>query len=247
MYRPTDIVSRRIGLMPRFGGSKGGGGSSAPQPVAQVPQPPTYAQSVKDYVDNYPQLFALQEKYGPLEAQQQLDLLNKYGPELSNYYSEEQQRLTPYTYGLQENLAKIAQDNMMGGIPDALRTSYLDQYRAEVGQNAGSPIGADYVSNNLARTAQDYNQYYQGLGLSLINKIPAQANTAQTINQPNTAAGLNNALGYNQGNYGNYVQGITNVPYTNGMQSGGNGFNFGGILGAAQTGMSLYNQFGGGR
>lgn len=231
----------------KFGGSKGGGGSPAPQPVAQVPQPPTYAQSVKDYVDNYPQLFELQKKYAPLEAQQQLDLLNQYGPELSNYYSEEQKRLTPYTYGLQENLAKVAQDNMMGGIPDSLRNSYVDQYRAEVGPNAGSPIGADYVSNNLARTAQDYNQYYQGLGLSLINKIPASSNTPSTINSSNTAAGLPQALGYNQGNYGNYAQGITNVPYTNGMVNGGSGLNFGGILGAAQTGMQFYNQFGGRR
>jgi hypothetical protein len=216
----------------------------APQPVAQVPQAPTYAQSVKDYVDNYPQLFALQEKYAPLEARQQLDLLNQYGPELSDYYSQEQQRLTPYTYGLQENLAKIAQDNMMGGIPDALRSSYIDQYRAEVGQNAGSPIGADYVSNNLARTAQDYNQYYQGLGLSLINKIPAQANTAQSINSSNTAGGLQNALGYNQGNYGNYVQGITNVPYTNGMYGGSNGLNFGGQLGSAASGAMAGSSFG---
>lgn len=232
----------------KFGGSKGGGNSQpAPQPVASVPAPPTYGQSVKDYVDNYPQLFALQEKYAPLEARQQLDLLNQYGPELSDYYSQEQQRLTPYTYGLQENLAKVAQDNMMGGIPDALRSSYIDQYRAEVGQNAGSPIGADYVSNNLARTAQDYNQYYQGLGLSLINKIPATSNTPSTINSSNTAAGLPQALGYSQGNYGNYVQGMTNIPYTNGTANGGNGLNFGGILGAAQTGYSLYNQFGGGR
>ena len=206
-----------------------GGGSSAPQPVAQVPAAPTYAQSMKDYVDNYPQLFALQEQYGPKEAQLSMDLLNQYGPELSKYYSEEQQRLTPYTYGLQENLAKIAQDNMMGGIPDSLRGMYTDAYRAEVGDNAGSPIGSDYVSNNLAKTAQDYNQYYQGLGLSLINKIPAQANTAANINQKDTGAGLNGALNYNSQNYGNYVQGITNVPYTNGQAKGG--MNFGGILG----------------
>jgi hypothetical protein len=176
------------------------------------------------------------------------DLLKQYGPSLSDYYSSEQQRLTPYTYGLQEQLAKIASDGSQGGIPSALQNSYLDKYRAEVGQNAGSPIGADYVSNNLARTAQDYNQYYQGLGLSLINKIPAQANTASTINHPNTATGLSGALGYNQANYGNYVGGVASIPYTNGMQNNGNtGFNFGGILGAAQTGYSLYNQFGGGR
>lgn len=229
------------------GGKKSSAPAPAPAPVVQVPQAPTYAQSVKDYVDNYPQLFNLQKQYGPQEAQLQLDLLKQYGPELSNYYSEEQQRLTPYTYGLQENLAKIAQDNMMGGIPDALRNSYLDQYRAEIGPNAGSPIGADYVSNNLARTAQDYNQYYQGLGLSLIDKIPVTSNSPATINSPNTAGGLPQALGYAQGNYGNYVQGITNIPYTNGTASGGNGLNFGGILGAAQAGYGLYNQFRGGR
>jgi hypothetical protein len=210
-----------------------GGGNkqqaSAPQPVAQVPAAPTYAQSMKDYVDNYPQLFNLQKQYGPQEAQLSLDLLNQYGPELTKYYEEEQKRLTPYTYGLQEQLAKIASEGSQAGIPSALQNSYIDQYRAEVGQNAGSPIGADYVSNNLARTAQDYNQYYQGLGLSLINKIPAQANTAATPQINNTSSGLQGALGYNSANYGNYVQGITNIPYTNGQAKGG--MNFGGILG----------------
>jgi hypothetical protein len=216
----------------KFGGGDDGGGSSAPQPVASVPQPPTYAQTVQDYVDNYPKLFGLQQQYAPQEAQLSLDLLNKYGPELTKYYTDQQKELTPYTYGLQEQLAKIASEGSQGGIPTALRNQYNDQYRAEVGQNAGSPIGADYVSNNLARTAQDYNQYYQGLGLSLINKIPAQANTAATPNINNTSAGLQGALGYAQGNYGNYVQGITNVPYTNGQYNGGGGMNFGGILGS---------------
>ena len=102
-----------------FGGSKGG--SSQPQgpaPVAQVPQAPTYGASVKDYVDNYPQLFALQQKYAPQEAQQQLDLLNQYGPELTKYYTDEQQRLTPYTYGLQEQLAQQASEGSQGNIPE---------------------------------------------------------------------------------------------------------------------------------
>lgn len=214
----------------------GGGGSKnsqpAPQPVAQVPQPPTYAQSVKDYVDNYPQLFSLQQKYAPLEAEQQLNLLNEYGPQLTDYYVQQQKELTPYTYGLQEQLAQLASENSSAPIPDSLRNMYLDQYRAEVGQNAGSPIGADYVGNNLARAGEDYRRYYQNLGLSLLNKIPAQANTAATPNIANTSAGLPAALGYAQGNYGNYIGGITNVPYYTNAPKNGSGMNIGGVLGS---------------
>lgn len=225
-----------------FGGSKGGGSSApAPQPVAQVPSPPTYGQSVKDYVENYPQLYDLQQKYAPLEARQQMDLLNQFGPELTKYYTDEQQRLTPYTYGLQEQLAKLASENSNATIPDSLRNAYTDQYRAEIGQNAGSPIGADYVGNNLARTGEDYRRYYQGLGLSLLNKVPAQAYSPANPQIHDTSGGLNGALGYNQGNYGNYVGGIASIPYTNGMYQGqgsGSGMNFGGIL-------SSLGQFGG--
>ena len=229
----------------RFGGGDDGGGSS-PQPVASVPSPPTYGQSVKDYVDNYPQLFDLQKEYGPQEARLQIDLLNQYGPELAKYYTSQQKELTPYTYGLQEQLAKLASENSSSPIPDSLRNMYTDQYRAEIGQNAGSPIGADYMGDNMARAGEDYRRYYQGLGMSLLNKVPNNAYSPSNPQFKDTSAGLNGALGYNQGNYGNYVQGITNIPYTNGTAPGGNGMNYGGILGAAQTGYGIFNSFRGG-
>jgi len=46
-----------------------------------------------------------------------------------------------------------------------------DQYRSDLlgqlGSNANSGIGADYVSRNLINQQQQYQQYYQNLGLSL--------------------------------------------------------------------------------
>lgn len=227
----------------QFGGGDSGGGGQA-QPVASVPQPPTYAQTIQDYVDNYPKLFNLQKEYGPQEARLGIDLLNQYGPELTQYYTDQQKELTPYTYGLQEQLAQIASEGSQAGIPDRLKSGYLDQYRAEIGPNAGSPIGADYVSNNLARTSEDYNRYYQGLGLSLINKIPVQANSAATPQFGNTAGGLQGALGYNSANYGNYAQAFTNQPYIQDT-AGRGGVDFGGLLGSVGSiGKSFMNQGG---
>lgn len=211
----------------------------APQPVVSVPQAPTMGQNIQEYIKYYPELFELQQKYSPQEAQLDLELMQDYGPQYADYLAQEQQRLTPYTYGLQEQLAQMASENAGGQLPPALQNAYLDQYRAEIGQNVGSPIGADYVSNNLARTAEDYRRNYQNLGLSLLGRTPSSSYAPSTpqFENPIGGFGFGDLAKINAQNYGTYVGGLTNVPYY--TQAPQSGFNWGGAissgLGAART------------
>lgn len=223
----------------------------APQPVAQIPQAPTFSQNIKEYIDNYPQLFSLQEQYGPKEAQLGLDLLKQFGPQYDAYESAQQKELTPYTFGLQEQLAKLASENATSELPNALRDSYLDQFRAEVGPNAGSGIAGDYISNNLARASEQYRNYYQNLGLSLINRVPVSSTSPANpqFSNPVGNFGLSELQNYNANTYGNYVQGLTSVPYyVPGGKRGG--FNTSGALmggiGGAMYGGGLPGAIGGG-
>lgn len=225
-----------------MGGSSGSGGSkSVPQPAAQVPQAPSYGAQLSDYISNYPKMYALEQEYGPKEAQLTLDLLKQYGPQYDQYLKEQQDAINPVTAGLQENLAKIAQDNMGGGLPDYLKNQYLDTLRSELGSNVGSGIGADYVSRNLASLGEQYRNNYQNLALSLINRTPVQS-AMSNVPYANPTSGFGNSLNYGASTYGNYVQGLTSMPYyTNGGSSAGS---TAGMLGA-MLGGNLLGSFGG--
>lgn len=167
-----------------------------PQPVA-----PTVGSSINDYVNAYPQLNALNQKYGPQEAQQAYDLFKQYAPLYTQTQNQVDQQTAPYTAGLQEVLAKQATDYLNGGtVPDSLKASYQDQLRSELGPNAGSGIGADYVSRGLLNLNQQYKQYYNDLGLSLANRQPLNNTANPQFSNP--SAGANNALNFNQGVYG---------------------------------------------
>lgn len=217
-----------------------GGGQQQPQAAVNIPARESYYDNILQYSKAYPEIFKLMQEYGPKEAELGLDLLQEFGPQYDQYAVQQQKELTPYTYGLQEQLAKLAFDNSganpdsmgYGMVPSALKSAYLDQFRSEVGPNAGSGIGADYVSNNLARVSEDYKGHYQNLGLSLLGRIPNQAPSTPSFSNP--ASGLGNALNYNASTYGNYVQGLTNVPYY--YPKKGGMFNSGGMMSGAGAG-----------
>lgn len=212
--------------------------SPAPQPVVSVPSPPSMSQNISEYIQNYPKLFELSKQYGPQEAQLGLDLLKQFGPQYDAYESQQQKELTPYTYDLQESLAKLAGENMNADLPGKLRETYLDQFRSEIGPNVGSGIGAGYVSDNLARASEGYRNYYQNLGLSLINRVPvgSVSPTIPQFSNPVGNYGFGDLQGYNAQNYGNYVNALISQPFIYGPQgSGKSRFNTTGALtGGAQ-------------
>lgn len=217
-----------------------------PQPLVQVPSPPSLSSSISDYVANYPKLVDLEKQYSPQLAQLDFDLLKQFGPQLTDYSVAEQQRLTPNTYGLQESLAKIAADGMGAGLPDQLRNSYLDNLRSEIGPNAGSGIGADYVSTNLLRLGEDYKSYYQNLGLSLLNRMPITQPSSPSFRNPVGNFGLGDASQLGMQGYSAYTNALSNQPfYQRQAGKGGMSSMFGGAGMGALMGLALAAPTGG--
>lgn len=186
-------------------GNSGGSSTQIIQPVA--PPAPSTADAIKQYVDSLPALFAAQQQYAPQEAAQQLQLLQQYAVPTAQAYQQAQDVLYPGTSGLQESLAKQAQAGMTAQVPQSMSDQYHSDMNAQLGTNANSGIGADYVSRNLVNQQQQYNQYYQNLGLSLAGRQPLV-----NPQQPNYTNQLGNyqpgqGLQYTAGNYGTFAQG----------------------------------------
>lgn len=202
-----------------------------PQALTSVPSAPTFSDQISEYMANYPKLLQLQQQYGPQLAQMDLDLTKQFSPQYSDFLNSEQQRLTPNTFGLQEQLAKLAADNMGGGLPDGLRSSYVDQLRAEIGPNAGSGIGGDYVSTNLLKLGENYRNYYQNLGLSLLSRSPINQPAQPNFQNPVGNFGIGDLANFNLGGYQSYLSGTVNQPFY--VPGGGTG---GSMLGGAASG-----------
>lgn len=217
-------------------GSKGSSGS-APQPAYQVPQPPSMSQNINEYIKAYPELFKLQQEYDPKLAEQQLSLLKEYGPQYDQYMSEQQQALTPYTYGLQEQLAQLASEGSTGAPNAQFQRAYLDQLRSEVGGNAGSGIGADYVSRGFNQQNEDYKRYYQNLGLSLLGRLPTNTTSVSTpqFQQAGGQYGFGDFANNQQQGYNTYVGGLSNQQFYGGKAPSSGGFNWQGALGGLSS------------
>lgn len=220
----------------------------APQPMVSIPSAPTMSQNISEYINNYPRLFELEKQYAPLEAQLELDLLKQFGPEFTEYLTDSQKELTPYTYSLQEDLAKLASERMNGGLPGNLQNAYLDTLRSEIGPNAGSGIGGDYVSSNLVKLNEDYANYYKNLGLSLINRVPVNSISPATPNFSNPVGDytFGNLASYNAGLYPTRVQSALsqNLLFPSYGGGGGSRFNFQGALGGGLAGAQAGSVFG---
>lgn len=124
----------------------------APTPTAPSPQ-----DSVNAWVNALPQVYAQQMQYMPQMAAEQQSI---------------QQQLYPQTSGLQENLAGQAAQGMQSGVPSWMTDQYKSDMNAQLGNNAMSGIGADYMSRGLMQQQQNWKQYYQNLGLSLAGRQP---------------------------------------------------------------------------
>lgn len=143
--------------------------------VVQNPTPPaapTTAQSVDDYVANLPKMYQAELDYNPKYAEQEFQLAQQYYPEYTKLMQQSEASIYPETAALQENLAKQAREGMGAAVPESMRAAYLDQLRANLGTNIGSPIAADYTSRGLLNLQKEYNDYYRDLGLSITNRLP---------------------------------------------------------------------------
>lgn len=183
------------------------GGSPKPT-IIEAPAPPpapSYGGTIKDYVENYPQLIAQQQQYAPQLAQLDLQLQQQYGPQYAALEKQINEQLYPQTASLQENLASQALSGMNEPVPQELRQQYISDFNAGLGSNVNAPLGVSDRNVALLQLQKQWGDYYRNLGLSVAGRQPLAQGQQQQFANPNS--GLDSALGFAQQSYGGQLQG----------------------------------------
>lgn len=204
-----------------------------------APTAPTAASSIRDYVELAPQLLELQKQQNPQLAEMDYQLAQEYAPKYQQLMMDTEAQAYPYTAGLQEQLAKRASEGIGGELTPELEASYRNRLRAEIGPNAGSGIGADYVSRGLIDAEQQYQRYYDDLGLSLTGRLPLSQATNPSFRTSSSLLDPSSVMGFNQGVYGTQGSIFSNLYNTN-VASAANARNqnmqlLGGLIGAGSS------------
>lgn len=220
---------------------------SKPSPtIIEAPAPPpapSYGGTIKDYVENYPQLMAMQQQYAPQLAQLEYDLQTQYGPQYAALQKQMNEQLYPETAGLQENLAQQARIGMESGLPDDIRQRYVSDFNAGLGMNANAPIGISDRNVALTQLNEQWKNYYQNLGLSAAGRQPLAQGQQQAFADP--TAGLQGALNFAQQSYGGQVQGYGSSLANRIIQPKSSGFSGMGAMAGAIGGNMLFPGVGG--
>ena len=179
-----------------------------------TPQPST-ADAIQEWVNAMPQIYNTQLEYAPKEAAMNVQLAQQYAYPLALALKTAQEGLYPNETALTNSLTQKAQSGMSGDMPDWAKQSYMDTMRAQLGENALSGAGADYMSRGLLEQQKNWQDYYTNLGLSISNRQPVY-----TANQPSTSNYMSNftpssAMGYTSNNYGTYQNALSNQYSTN--------------------------------
>lgn len=181
-----------------------------------TPAAPTTAQNMKDYVDNLPALYNAQLQYSPLFNQQAYDQTATYAPLMKQL----QDSLYPQTSALPEKLAGIASQGASGGLSDSQKAAYQDQFRAELGNQVGSGMGADYVSRNMQNQQFEQQKYYQNMGLSVAGFQPlTQSSGYQQAYTPSSTYTYGQVAGDNMSGYNAYSSAYSSMYNTNGQMA----------------------------
>lgn len=209
-----------------------------------VPPAPTVGDTMKSYVENYPALWQMQMAYAPQEAALQVALAQQYAQPMGEALKESQDAMYPTETAITEQAGQQALEGMQSQeLPDWAKQKYLDEYRANLGTNAGSGIGADYTSRNLLEQGKNWQDYYRNLGLSISGKQPVYS--AQPVGYTNQMSAYTpqSVLNYNAQNYGNLSNAYSSMYGANAQLAGtrynsmmnlfGAGIGAGGAMGAA--------------
>ena len=177
----------------------GGGGQQQPAP----PPAPKAGTSIQEFIEFQPQLFELQQQQAPLEAQQQLELFQEFGPQLGQAFNAANEAANPQTAAIQEELAGTARARMKGeGITGAERDQFLSDFSGQLGTNAGSPIGAFDTSRGLMLMNQQRQREGENLGLSLAGRQQLAQPTEARMNNLSGSMTPGDILGFNSQNFG---------------------------------------------
>jgi len=185
--------------------NRGGGGTEIVQSTP-APQPST-ADAINAWVQSMPQVFAEQQRQAPLQAEQQVGLAQQYAEPLAQAYKTAQETLYPQTSQLQETLAgQAAQGATATEMPDWMRQQYKSDISGQLGQNAGAPIGADYLSRGMQNQLFQQQKYYRDLGLSLAGRQPLSQPAAPATTDYASTFTPGNVMNFMQQGYGTYAQ-----------------------------------------
>jgi hypothetical protein len=159
------------------------GGDSGQIAQPQMPTAPSYSSSIQDYIQNYPELFQLQQQYAPQIAAMQ---------------KKTQEQLYPNQAGLGEQLGGIASQGMTTEASDWYTQNTRDQLKSTFGRNlVFNPRAQEQYGVSTQQAAEDWKRYYQNMGMSLAGKQP-QYGAETGITQSYQPA---QALSYNQNMY----------------------------------------------
>jgi hypothetical protein len=195
-----------------------------------VPEAPTAGESMADWVANYPAMWELQQKYAPLEAQQQVALAQQYAQPLGEAMKTAQEAMYPQETAFTQQALQQAQTGMQQGLPDWAKQSYMDTMRAQLGENALAGVGADYMSTGLLEQTKNWQDYYRNMGLSISGKQPIYQATMPGYSNYASTYTPTSVMNYNAQNYGNYANAWSSA---NANQGGG----WGSVLGTIGGGL----------
>jgi len=212
------------------------------------PAAPTVTDSMESYVKNYPALWQMQMNYAPQEAALQLALAKQYAQPMGEALKTSQEAMYPTETAITQQAGEQALAGMQSSeLPSWAKQKYLDEYRANLGTNAGSGIGADYTSRNLLEQGKSWQDYYRNLGLSIAGRQPIY--TAQPVNYTNQMANYTpqGVMNYTAQNYGNYSNAYSSMygananlagqKYSSNMNLIGSGIGTLGTLGGGYFGL----------
>jgi hypothetical protein len=170
------------------GGSKQSSSSKLLYPK-NVPEMPDLSQSISEYASALP---------GLLEIIQQASLPYMQSQQTAN------EALYPYLSRAGETLAQQYTEGSQAGLPDWMKNEYLDMKRSQLGNQAGSLIGADDLSLGLLKYGEDYrDKSRQGLA-ALTNLIAPATNIGTKAVESFTPTSV---MDYMQQGYNTYMQG----------------------------------------
>jgi len=181
------------------------GSTKVEQPA--TPQAPSTAEGVRAWTESLPTVFAEQQRQAPLEAQQQLELLQRYGQPMGEAALQAQRALYPSEYAISDTMQEQIQEGISGEPPDWYMDKYEDYSKSLLGENIASPMGAGDFARGMLEQQKGWGDYYRNLGLSFTNRQP--------IYQPQQPQTSNYTAGFTPGqvmgqmgtNYGNYMSG----------------------------------------
>jgi hypothetical protein len=193
-------------LQSEFGG--GGGTQSSTSIYTPTPAPaPTTAQSMQDWVANNPAVLTEQMRTNQVQAENYMQLYNQYALPIAQADYNANAALYPETAKLQETMAGQAAEGMTATtMPDWMRKQYQSDMNANLGTNAGSPIGADYVSRGMQSQLFDQQKYYRDLGLSLAGRQPLTAAASPAGTDYTSSFTPQSVMNYTQQGYGSETQ-----------------------------------------